>query len=206
MLGVLGWNDGTEQEIFSMEELISKFSVERIHKAGAKFDFEKAKWFNHEWIKNTADEELLPKIKAVLTENSVTDGQFSDQYVLEIISLVKERLTFVEDFWEQANFFFTAPKNFDVSAIKPKWSAEKTQFFNEVVADFSGLTDWNAPVLESQLKNKINEAGLKIGEFMMPLRIMLVGGKFGPDVFQIVEKLGKQEVISRIQYGLDLLN
>ncbi|MBE8713917.1 glutamate--tRNA ligase [Sphingobacterium hungaricum] len=206
MLGVLGWNDGTEQEIFSMEELIAKFSVERIHKAGAKFDFEKAKWFNHEWIKNTADEDLLPQIKAVLTENSVNDGQFSDEYVLQIISLVKERLTFVEDFWEQANFFFTAPKDFDVSAIKPKWTAEKTQFFNEVIAEFSGLAEWNASGLESHFKNKINGAGLKIGEFMMPLRIMLVGGKFGPDVFQIVEKLGKQEVISRIQYGLDLLN
>jgi len=206
MLGVLGWNDGTEQELFTMEELIAKFGVDRIHKAGAKFDFDKAKWFNHEWIKITDDQALLPKVQAILNDHNVDNGALSDTFVLAIIALVKDRMTFVEDFWTQANFFFQDPKYYDVSAIKPKWSAEKSQFFNEVAEEFSALANWESSALEQHFKNKISEAGLKIGEYMMPLRIMLVGGKFGPDVFQIVEKLGKESVTARIRYGLTLLS
>src|SRR5690606_2126198 len=112
MLAVLGWNDGTEQELFNMEELVAKFSVERISKAGAKFDFEKAKWFNHEWIKKANDAELLPKVTEILHKHevSVIDGG----YLATILGLVKERMTFVEDFWEQASFFFKAPMIYDI--------------------------------------------------------------------------------------------
>ncbi|MBB2953988.1 glutamate--tRNA ligase [Sphingobacterium sp. JUb56] len=200
MLGVLGWNDGTEQELFSLDELIAKFSVERISKAGAKFDFEKAKWFNHEWIKKSSNEDLLPQIKALLTLHNVQ--KVDDHFVTEVLSAVKERLTFVSDFWEQASFFFVQPENYDLAAVKPKWSAEKTDFFQKVNSEFGEFESWDASALEAYFKGAIQESGMKMGELMMPFRIMLVGGKFGPDVFQIVSLLGQEEVIARVNKAL----
>ncbi|MNK03896.1 Glutamate--tRNA ligase [compost metagenome] len=199
MLGVLGWNDGTEQELFSLDELIQKFGVDRISKAGAKFDFEKAKWFNHEWIKRTSTESLLPKIKTVLEHHQV---DADEAYVSRVLDAVKERLTFVEDFWSQASFFFLQPAEYDLNAVKPKWSAEKTAFFEGINQSFEGFDTWKAAELEPFFKDAIQVSGMKMGELMMPFRIMLVGGKFGPDVFQIVELLGKNEVIARVKKAL----
>ncbi|MDR2273633.1 MAG: glutamate--tRNA ligase [Sphingobacterium sp.] len=199
MLGVLGWNDGTEQELFSLEELIQKFSVDRISKAGAKFDFEKAKWFNHEWIKRSSEDALLPQIKEVLTHHQIV---VEEDYVNRVLAAVKERLTFVEDFWAQASFFFVQPVEYDLNAVKPKWSAEKTVFFENIIASFASFTAWKATELESFFKEAIQNSGMKMGELMMPFRIMLVGGKFGPDVFQIVELLGQAEVIERVKKAL----
>jgi len=199
MLGVLGWNDGTEQELFSLEELTQKFSVDRISKAGAKFDFEKAKWFNHEWIKRSSSDSLLPQIKDVLTHHQVAA---EESYVNRVLTAVKERLTFVEDFWTQASFFFVQPVEYDLNAVKPKWSVEKTVFFENMMTSFERFTEWKAAELESFFKEAIQNSGMKMGELMMPFRIMLVGGKFGPDVFQIVELLGQGEVIERIKKAL----
>lgn len=199
MLGVLGWNDGTEQELFSLDELIQKFSVDRISKAGAKFDFEKAKWFNHEWIKRSSGESLLPQVKEVLAHHEV-DAE--EGYIGRVLDAIKERLTFVEDFWAQASFFFVQPAEYDLNAVKPKWSAEKTAFFENIIPSFENFGNWEAPALEAFFKDAIQASGMKIGELMMPFRIMLVGGKFGPDVFQIVELLGQQEVVARIRKAL----
>lgn len=200
MLALLGWNDGTEQELFSIDELIAKFSVERISKAGAKFDFEKAKWFNHEWIKHTPNELLLPQVRAGI--NVPAAAEIPDAYLADVLALVKERLTFVADFWTQASFFFERPASYDVDAVKPKWTPEKAEFFTAIAAQFKQIDTWEAPVLESFFKEQIALSGMKVGELMMPFRIMLVGGKFGPDVFKIVELLGKEEVIARIQLAL----
>ncbi|PRD50695.1 glutamate--tRNA ligase [Sphingobacterium gobiense] len=200
ILAVLGWNDGTEQEIFSFEELIAKFSVDRISKAGAKFDFEKAKWFNHEWIKKTDNTEILPQIEELLKQHDITI--YALDYVSNVLTLVKERMVFVEDFWEQASFFFATPKSYDVDAVKPKWNDSKTVFFQNIVHEFATMQEWTADALEPFFKGKITDSGMKIGELMMPFRIMLVGGKFGPDVFQIADILGKDEVIKRIEEAL----
>jgi len=202
MLAMLGWNDGTDQELFSMEELIDKFTVERISKSGAKFDFEKAKWFNHEWIKKTDDVVLLPQVKEVLAANGITDVE--DSYVERVLVAVKERMTYVSDFWNQASFFFADPVQYDVDAVKPKWNDNKTVFFENIVKDFEAQQSWTAEVLEPMFKGKVAESGMKIGELMMPFRIMLVGGKFGPDVFVITELLGKEKVIERVNKALAL--
>lgn len=202
LLAMLGWNDGTEQEIFTMEELINKFSVERISKAGAKFDFEKAKWFNQEWIKITDNSELLPQVKAIMAKHELNTDGIDDNFINSILDLVKERLTYVEDFWEQASFFFQKPAQYDVDAVKPKWNTDKTAFFKQIATDFAEQPIWEAASLESFFKGKIADSGMKIGELMMPFRIMLVGGKFGPDVFKIAELLGKEEVIARIASAL----
>ncbi|MCA5006047.1 glutamate--tRNA ligase [Sphingobacterium bovistauri] len=202
MLGVLGWNDGTDQELFSIDELIQKFSVERISKSGAKFDFEKAKWFNHEWIKNSDNEDLMPYIKQTIINEGIQEINLAK--VNAVLSVVKERLTYVSDFWGQASFFFEEPSQYDVDAVKPKWNDDKTAFFERIIADFESQQDWTASSLESLFKGKVGESGMKIGELMMPYRIMLVGGKFGPDVFVITELLGKETVINRVKKALEL--
>lgn len=202
MLALLGWNDGTDQEIFTMGELVEKFSVERISKSGAKFDYEKAKWFNHEWIKNTTNDQLLPEIDQLLKDKGVATA---DPALIDVVlSAVKERLTFLSDFWQQASFFFVRPEQYDVEAIKPKWNTDKTAFFEDIIKIFEEQAEWKATVLEPLFKDKIAQSGMKMGELMLPYRIMLVGGKFGPDVFLITELLGQEQVISRMKKALPL--
>ena len=200
MLALLGWNDGTDQEIFSLNELIEKFSIDRISKSGAKFDFEKAKWFNHEWIKREEAYKLVPSIKQILASHGVTVDD--DNYLTLIFNLVKDRLTFLPDFWEQASFFFVEPENYDLDAIQKKWSDEKTEFFNNVIPALQSFEPWHTEELEHFYKLAIQSSGLKLGELMLPFRIMLVGGKFGPHVFDIAKLLGRDKTITRMKKGL----
>jgi len=201
MLALLGWNDGTAQEIFTLEELVEKFTVDRVSKSGAKFDFEKAKWFNHEWIKNADNEVLMPQINQIIGNNGVQNVDAT--FVSNVLTAVKERLTYVSDFWTQASFFFVSPDVYDVDAVKPKWTAQKTAFFEDIIQGLA-TQDWNAAALELFFKDKVAASGMKVGELMMPFRVMLVGGKFGPDVFRIAELLGKEAVMARIQKALPL--
>jgi glutamyl-tRNA synthetase len=202
LLAMLGWNDGTEKEIFSLTELIDLFSIERISKAGAKFDFEKAKWYNHEWIKRSSAKSLQLSVQTVLAEKDivVTDEEF----LLKVIDTVKDRCHVLGDFVAQSNYFFTAPDEYDSAAVKPKWSEEKAAFFME----FGNLIhdDANALALEEQFKALADVKGFKPGELMLPLRIMLVGGKFGPGVFDIVKLLEKKETLNRIEKGIEAFN
>lgn len=196
MLALLGWNDGTEQEIFSMDELIEKFSIERVSKAGAKFDFEKAKWFNHEYIKKNQVSSIKNQVLEILKakEIQVQDNEYFDQ----VLETVKERMTFLQDFWEQASFFFERPASYDLNAVKPKWADAKTDFFNDLVKKYETET-WESTDLEATFKALAEEKAIKPGELMLPFRVMLVGGKFGPGVFDIAVLLGKEETIARIQ-------
>lgn len=200
MLALLGWNDGTEKEIFSKEELIKAFSLERVSKAGAKFDFEKAKWFNHEWIKKIPAEELIPHINPILANHGIYN--IDHHYSTKVINLVKERLTFIEEFWEHSSFFFKRPEEYDIASIKSKWNQDKTNFFTNLMEQLKGYQPWNAENLEVFYKLAIEASGMKAGELMLPLRIMLVGGKFGPHVFDIAATLGREESIERIKIGL----
>ena len=203
LLAMLGWNDGTDQEIFTMDELIERFSMDRIHKAGAKFDFEKAKWFNAEWIKKSNVQSLLLKLKVILQGKDIFSD---DDYLEKVVLLVKDRLTFLNEFWEQASFFFKIPENPDFSSVKPKWNEQKTQFYQSIIQSFTHSVSWNSTDLELLFKSQAESHGLKIGEVMLPFRIMLVGGKFGPQVFEIASLLGKEEVIKRIENGIQELS
>ena len=203
MLALLGWNDGTEQEIFSIDELINKFSIERVHKAGAKFDYEKAKWFNHEWIKRTMVDSLWPIVKKELQDAGIEVND--DEKLKAVIELVKDRCTLLPDFVQQASFFFQSPKDIDIAAIKPKWNGHKQQFFAELIRTYQLSITWQHEDLENAFKEIAAASQLKPGELMLPLRIMLVGGKFGPHVFNIAELLGKNETIQRIKHTLQLL-
>lgn len=201
MLALLGWNDGTEQEIFSLSELVEAFSLERISKAGAKFDFEKAKWFNHEWIMRMPEEELGFSVKEVLTQNNIP---FDEGKLPTVVSLVKDRCVLLTDFVKQTEYFFVTPSTYDFSAVKSKWSEEKTRFFNYYSTILN--TKKSSIELEEQFKQLAVDADLKPGELMLPFRIMLVGGKFGPAIFDISRILGTQEVQRRIAQSLSAIN
>ncbi|MGN6618360.1 MAG: glutamate--tRNA ligase [Ilyomonas sp.] len=203
MLALLGWNDGSGQEIFTLDELVEKFSMDRVHKGGAKFDYEKAKWFNHEWIKRLPVSEYKERIKHLFEaeEIEITD----DTKFEKVLELVKERCTLLPDFVTQSSFFFKAPAEIDINAVKPKWNEAKQQFFAELIRAFELTQLWEHDDLEKEFKEMASAHQLKPGELMLPLRVMLVGGKFGPGVFDIAAIIGKQETVNRIKYGLQLL-
>jgi glutamyl-tRNA synthetase len=196
MLAMLGWNDGTEKEIFTIDELIAQFSMDRVHKAGAKFDFEKAKWFNHEWLKLLPGEKLLPMVKQSMKENGITG--IDDDFLAQVIALVRDRCTLIGDFYVHGSFFFSAPEKIDIDAIKPKWTEEKANFFKALIESFTAESSWKNENLELRFKELSTAAGIKPGELLLPLRIMLVGGKFGPGVFDIAGVLGKEETNARV--------
>jgi glutamyl-tRNA synthetase len=204
MLALLGWNDGTEKEIFTMDELIENFSIERVHSSGAKFDFEKAKWINHEWIKRPNTSALVPIVKQLLLEKGIAIPE--EKKFERIIELVKDRCTLLPDFWEQAHFFFDRPEKIDATPIMPKWNENKNLFFNELIRTYELTEIWNQQEIEHAFKEIASINKLKPGELMLPLRIMLVGGKYGPGVFDISAVLGKDETIKRIENGLSSLS
>jgi glutamyl-tRNA synthetase len=196
MLAMLGWNDGTGQEIFSLEELVQRFDIGRVNHSGAVFDFEKARWFNHQYIQNMSAEKLAPLVKPFFPEAS-------DDKLLNVIDLIKERCTLLPDFAEQGSFFFRAPETIDTASILPKWKPEHAAFFNQLASNWESLSETPSTAdLETAFTALAQEHGLKKGEVMLPLRVILVGGKFGPGVFDIVRLIGAGEAARRVKSGL----
>jgi glutamyl-tRNA synthetase len=203
MLALLGWNDGTEQEIFSLPELIEKFSIERVHKGGAKFNYEKAKWINHEWIKKAGVGRYESEIKSLLEQKGIA---IPDEIKFkQVLTLVRDRCTLLPDFVDQSAFFFKSPESIDTAAILPKWDEKKNQFFIELLSALEFIQQWEMDRLEKEFKEIAAASQIKPGEVLLPFRIMLVGGKFGPGVFDIAAILGKEETITRIKNTLSLL-
>jgi glutamyl-tRNA synthetase len=203
LLAMLGWNDGTDREIFSLPELVEAFSMERVHKGGAKFDYEKAKWFNHEWIKQLAIEKLEPGVKTAFAEKNISIS--NEDLLQKVIELVRDRCTLLPDFVLQGAFFFEDPADTDINAIKPKWDDKKNLFFTELIRAYELSTLWEASDLEKEFKELAAVNQLKPGELMLPFRVMLVGGKFGPGVFDIAALIGKAATVKRIEHTLGLL-
>lgn len=203
MLAMLGWHSGTEQELFSKQDLIGLFSIERVHKGGAKFDYEKAKWFNQEWIKKMDNVDLAPLVKAYLDK---ADIEIHDaNYLPSVIALVKDRCVLLSDFVPQSEFFFRKPLSYDVEAIKPKWNNEKEQFFKAWIFILQSLTTFSTEEIEVSFKQLATEQNMKPGDLQLPLRIMLVGAKFGPPVFKIAEMIERQDTIERIEKVLSMM-
>lgn len=202
LLALLGWNDGSGKEIMTIDELCSGFSMERIHKGGAKFDFEKAKWFNQEWIKRADTERLLPDVLAQLETADIRPDQ---EILKQVIPMVKERCVLLTDFVEQTGYFFRAPLTWDLDAVRPKWTPEKQQWFNQWAASLGTLSAWDAPTIEADFKGAAANGGIKPGELQLPFRVMLVGGKFGPPVFEIASLVGREQTIARIKAMLAAL-
>ena len=196
-LALLGWNDGTEQEIFSLEELVQKFDLNRIHKAGAKFDPEKNKWFNHQYLIGKSDKELAISFSADLEKRGV-----STKIDLErVVSLIKERANFVNEFWDLADYFFVAPTSYDEKVTK-KWNEETKETLTKVAEQLNSYTDFTSQAIEDNLKAWMTANEIGMGKVMQPLRLSLVGELKGPHLFDIIEMIGKEETIKRIERAI----
>lgn len=204
MLALLGWNDGSGQEIFSLGELVATFSLDRVHKGGARFDFEKAKWYNQEWIRRTANQQLLPLADSVFRDHGI---DVDPARLAEAIPLVKDRCILLTDFIPQAAFLFRAPLAWDKPSIAAKWNPQRQRFFLDWTEELAaGHGEWTATTLEQSFQAAATAAGIKAGELQLPLRIMLVGGKYGPPVFTIAALIGQRETYARIRRALQELD
>jgi len=195
MLALLGWNPGIEQELFNIDELVNLFSLERINKSGAKFDLKKAHWFNHEYLIAKPNEELASLFSKKLTEKGI---EADPAYITRICGLVKDRVNFVSEMWEQASFFFVAPQSYDEAVMKKRWKENTPAIMQDVKAILSELSDFSEQNIHDALHRYSEEKGLGMGQVMIPLRIALTGGAFGPDLQVIAAMLGKDEVVRRI--------
>jgi glutamyl-tRNA synthetase len=195
MLALLGWNPGTEQEIFSVEELIQSFSLEKVSKSGARFNPEKTIWFNHQYLQLMNSEEILPEFEAILNqENTLNSSDFN----LKVIDLLKERANFIRDIFEQGKFFYFAPTEFDEKAIKKAWKEDSADLLQEFSAGLDELDNFNSNSLHDFIQQFVAQKEIGFGKLMMPVRLSLVGSLQGPDVPLIMELLGKSEVKSRL--------
>ena len=199
-LALLGWNDGTEQELFSLEELVAKFDISRIHKAGAKFDPEKNKWFNHQYLVQKEDAELAELFKMELNKKGIT----TNLNITKVVGLVKERAHFVTELWELSNYFFEAPTEYDAKASK-NWKEKTPALMQKVIAELNNMADFTSANIETLLKEWMTTNEIGMGKVMQPLRLSLVGALKGPHLFDIVEMLGKEECINRIETAIKSL-
>lgn len=199
-LALLGWNDGTEKEIFSLDELISKFDLNRIHKAGAKFDPDKNKWFNHQYLQLESDDNLAKTFKKILEEKNIN----TSLNIKRIVSLVKERANFVNDFWELSDYFFEAPSTYDEKASK-NWKEDTSDILKRVIIEMNKINDFSSLNIENILKEWMTTNEIGMGKVMQPLRLSLVGALKGPHLFDIIEIIGKAETIKRIDKAIDSL-
>lgn len=200
MVALLGWSPADDKEILSLDEMAKEFDLNKVHKAGARFSKEKAEWFNHQYIQQKSDEELLEILKS-----SDFNTTLSDEKLLKVISLMKERLTFVKDLTldnEKGKFFFEAPVSYDEKAAKKAWNDQTSAILGELAQTLASA-DFSAENLKHAVHDFVENKGLGMGKVMMPLRLSLVGELKGPDVPDIMELLGKEETISRINNAIN---
>lgn len=199
MLALLGWNAGTEQEFFNMNELIEQFSLDRVVKAGARFDPEKAKWFNRHYFQQKDHAILAEAFKPILSEKGVSA---SDEIILKVLGMIKERCEFVVDLWEQGSYFFVAPENYDEKTVTKKWKADTPEKLQAMMELFQSVESWEASSVKEAFSNYMNEKGWGFGMVMVPIRLALVGTSAGADLFEICEVIGKDETINRIKKAI----
>lgn len=202
-LSLLGWHPAGDKEVMTKDEMISEFSIEHIHKAGAKFDFEKAKWFNHEYLKKMSGEKLAELFLPLLREKNVmvngVEPSASKNYVARICDVLKDRCNFLSEFWENGSFFFQQPNSFDESGVKSKWNEKAKLNFDLLSVEIRSLNDLSPASVDQFLHAFLQKNNLKAGDLLPILRIALIGTKNGPAVFEIISLLGKEETLKRIQ-------
>ncbi|MES2578391.1 MAG: glutamate--tRNA ligase [Bacteroidota bacterium] len=200
-LALLGWNDGTDKELFSLEELVAAFDLNRVHKAGAKFDPEKNKWFNHQYLIKQEDATLAKAYAPILAEKGFS---VADTVLTKVVSLIKERAHFVSEFWEMSDFFFVAPTAYDEKASK-NWNSATPALMQELISVVEEITDFTSMNIETIVKDWMAKNEIGMGKVMQPFRLSLVGTLKGPHLFDIVEVIGKDETIQRIQKAIATL-
>lgn len=199
MLAFLGWNPGTEQELFSLEELIQEFDLKRVNKAGAKFDPEKTKWFQQQHLQETDNQILSQQFKNILQENNIT----TSLDIETIVGTVKERAIFVKDLWDLSHFYFLSPSEYDTKAVKKAWKEDTPNLMYELTRILQDIVDFSKDNVSNIVKGWITGKEIGFGKIMMPLRIALVGSLQGPDLFQIASMIGKKETITRIKNAIE---
>jgi glutamyl-tRNA synthetase len=202
ILAFLGWNPGTEQELYTMDELIHSFDLDKVGKAGSKFDPDKAKWFNHQHLMQKSDDELAQLFLPVLREKGV---EASHQYVKKVCSLVKERVYLVHEIWEQSYFFFQPPREYDARMVKKKWKENTPELLGELKQRLAGLEHFEAGAIKQTVKDLTREKEVGMGQVMLPFRITLVGTGMGPDVAVIAGMIGREETLRRMEKALEVL-
>lgn len=201
-LSLLGWNSGTEQEIFSMQELIDLFSLDRVSKSGAKFDYEKGKWFNHKYLQNKPLDDIADMFQHILIQKDIVEDS---EKVTRIVELIRERANFVTELWEQSSFFFVAPTEYDEKTVKKRWKAETPKQMQELIKILDGIEEFTSENTENIVKEWIAANEYNMGGIMNAFRLSVVGESKGPHMFDITELIGKEETIARLKRAVDTI-
>ena len=202
MLSLLGWNPGTTQEIFSMDELIHSFSLDRVGKAGAKFDFDKTKWFNQQYLRAKNKEDLADKLQIILKENNI---KMDNEFVASVCNQLKERATFVKDMWLEGAYYFAAPTTYDEKTIRKKWKEETPRLLSELKIRLENISDFSSVNIEIEFKKYLDDNDLGMGRLLPAFRLALTGLGMGPSLFDIASLLGKNETIKRMEIALKII-
>ena len=202
MLSFLGWNPGTTQEIFSMDELIQSFSLDRVGKAGAKFDFDKTKWFNQQYLRAKNKEDLANELQIILKQNNI---KMDDEFVASVCNQLKERATFVKDMWLEGAYYFAAPTTYDEKTIRKKWKEDTPGFLSELKIRLENISDFSSINIEIEFKKYLEDNKLGIGRLLPAFRLALTGLGMGPSLFDIASLLGKTETIKRMEVALNTI-
>jgi glutamyl-tRNA synthetase len=200
-LALLGWNDGTDQELFSLDELVKAFDLNRVHKSGAKFDPDKNKWFNHQYLQKQSNESLAYSFSSILNTKGLS---IANEKLVSIVSLVKERVNFVSEFWEMSDFFFQAPTSYDEKASK-NWKEETPILMNQLIVVLNSIENFCSLNIETIVKDWMTQNDIGMGNVMQPFRLSLVGALKGPHLFDIAELIGKEETIKRLENAVATL-
>lgn len=198
-LALLGWNPGNDQEIMSMDELIAAFSIEKCSRSGAKFDFEKGKWFNHQYIQAASNDHIAQIFDKQLKDKGLI---VSGDYVEKVVSLVKERVNLLPELWDQSSFFFVAPVSFDEKTIKKRWKEETPTQLTELIDVLANIEDFSAHNQETIVKQWIEDQGYHLGNIMNAFRLAIVGESKGPHMFDITAAIGKEETLNRLKFAI----
>jgi glutamyl-tRNA synthetase len=199
LLALLGWNPGTEQELFEMTDLMDSFSLERVGKSGSRFDPEKAKWFNHQWMQRKTDCHLTDLFLPTIRRKGV---EVPFETIEKVIGMVKERVTFIHEFWDQSYFFFEAPAEYDEKVVKKRWKESTPKLMTQLATVLESIEDFSSSNTETAVKKWIEENELGMGAIMNAFRLCIVGAAQGPHMFDIIEVIGKEETIARLQDGI----
>jgi len=204
-VALLGWNPGDDREIFSMDELIREFSLERVGKSGAVFNLEKLNWMNFQHLRNKSDKAVLEMLKDALSRSSFSGATFDDEYLDRVIAAMRDRVSFVKDFIEKSPYFFAPPRDYDPALVKKRWKAETPEQLQKLVESFTALRDPGREGFESALQQTAEACGAGRGEMIHPLRLAVSGMGVGPGLYDILWILGKDESIRRIHSAIERL-
>ena len=198
----MGWNPGTEQELFSLDELVKAFDITKCSKSGAKFDYQKGIWFNHEYILRKSDEEIANLFAPVVANNGV---EATMEQVTQVVHLMKDRVSFVSELWPLCSFFFLPPMEYDEKTVRKRWKEYSAQQMSELADVLEGIDDFSIEGQEPVVMKWVEEKGYKLGDIMNAFRLALVGIGKGPGMFDITAFLGKEETLRRLRKAIEVL-